>query len=1305
MKQIKNLCFLLIFIICLSCPFDTFAEGSRDLMAINNNGTWTYNTGYRGMIEYNNSQYVGIDRKQLLKVYAEKGETILLATSTYNSLMEHEIKVLRPDGSETYYDIDDVNSTGLILNTTQELAGPKQLGNDAGYESISFIASQTGVYEVTFYPYTQNSDANPIVIRSSEEWDIVSCGVGIPAWDITVAEEKNGVLTAINGRVFTNYLSINTGRLTADAHLAGGILKSKVYVLTTDGYWYLTDFNGLDPYGFIFFSDNRGIIDSGSNTSFMKSIPFSYNTSTRKSFVYPDNAYFYLPTKDDSEIDKTYDIFLNPPEGYDTNSEEYQALPRSIYPLRVSPPTATDFKFTSNEGNGTTSEGVGGIFSFNKVSVAPASSVLDVQNTDTFTFQIEIDFNKYVESPNGDYDLVDGHYEKVTPGTGNYDIYNTYQYYNAGTEVADFDNRVYLSNAGTVGENLIYWDGKDAMGRYVLASEDTYSIKLELKSGEYHFPTIDVEHNISGIKINLINPESSDYKTYLYYDNSITHYNGFADNDATLRKYPSGKPGWTSGQPIKNLDGILGSSGILKYRYASAEGYGNNVIFDAWTYYKSNVDYKSTIKINPAQGLGTLTGLVFYDVDNNKAYDTYSEDYVLPNVNLKIINEETNQEYDVTTDVYGRYTQILPEGTYTVRSSSVNCTTNNYEQTGIVVKGAAASFIEQFNTEAEKEYQGVEASPISDDTFVKAEDIGYQVITNISTEVKFGDYDAENNFVYFDSNKKVLSGEYIYAEITVSNDTVETALGTVAHLTFSDGLDYLSYERIGDSSQDTTYYSAIKSWQIGNAVNNSSYKIRIKLLVTQKIGDKTLTVRSNVECDDAEITLLDNTSSASVTTIQSSYNVVISPLITFGSVTTDKATGFKNDIITIDNITPDEGYELVSVKVVKIDDNSIVPVNPDYTFAMPDGDVLVSAIFKHISYDVIIDDTMTNGTVTTDKSGGDENDIITINSITPAEGYELDIISVTKKGTSEQVTVTNNTFVMPNSDVIVHATFKKIIYDVKISSSITNGVVTTSKDKANGLDEIQINITPSEGYELDTVTVVSDGGTNITVTGNKFTMPYDNVTVSATFKKIIYDVKISPSITNGVVTTSKDKANGLDEIQINITPNKGYELDTITVVSDGGKEITVSNTYTFIMPYDNVTVSATFKEKPVDAPYNVIVDEAITNGSLTTSLDKAYKDDIVSITDIKADEGYELDTITVKTISGVEVKINDDNTFVMPDSDVIVSATFKKIEIVPVVPDNPFTADNIGIQFIMFLVSAFMMLLLSNILIKRKDIK
>ena len=81
---------------------------------------------------------------------------------------------------------------------------------------------------------------------------------------------------------------------------------------------------------------------------------------------------------------------------------------------------------------------------------------------------------------------------------------------------------------------------------------------------------------------------------------------------------------------------------------------------------------------------------------------------------------------------------------------------------------------------------------------------------------------------------------------------------------------------------------------------------------------------------------------------------------------------------------------------------------------------------------------------------------------------------------------------------------------------------------------------------------------------------------SGDYKITIEDTK------HGTVTASKKKADEGKKITLTVTPDKGWELDTLQVTTAKGKEVALTagdgSTWTFKMPAANVTVSATFKQ-------------------------------------------------------------------------------------------------------------------------------
>ena len=82
------------------------------------------------------------------------------------------------------------------------------------------------------------------------------------------------------------------------------------------------------------------------------------------------------------------------------------------------------------------------------------------------------------------------------------------------------------------------------------------------------------------------------------------------------------------------------------------------------------------------------------------------------------------------------------------------------------------------------------------------------------------------------------------------------------------------------------------------------------------------------------------------------------------------------------------------------------------------------------------------------------------------------------------------------------------VYNVTVNPT-ENGTVRANKSTATADETVTLFLSPSDGYEVDTVTVTASDGTQIEVPGANgrfhFTMPAANVTVTATFKKVVAD--------------------------------------------------------------------------------------------------------------------------------------------------------------------------------------------------------
>lgn len=85
---------------------------------------------------------------------------------------------------------------------------------------------------------------------------------------------------------------------------------------------------------------------------------------------------------------------------------------------------------------------------------------------------------------------------------------------------------------------------------------------------------------------------------------------------------------------------------------------------------------------------------------------------------------------------------------------------------------------------------------------------------------------------------------------------------------------------------------------------------------------------------------------------------------------------------------------------------------------------------------------------------------------------------------------------------------------------------------------------------------------------------------------------------------------------------------------------------------------------------HITVDPGITGGTVTPSRDFAAEDETIPI-QATPDEGWELVSVTAKDAAGKDVAVRDNRELVVPASDVVVSATFKKLP----TPDTPALAD------------------------------
>ena len=256
-----------------------------------------------------------------------------------------------------------------------------------------------------------------------------------------------------------------------------------------------------------------------------------------------------------------------------------------------------------------------------------------------------------------------------------------------------------------------------------------------------------------------------------------------------------------------------------------------------------------------------------------------------------------------------------------------------------------------------------------------------------------------------------------------------------------------------------------------------------------------------------------------------------------GTVTLNKSSAYYGDTITI-NATPATGY-----KVKSISTNPSVTITNN-SFTMPASAVTVTVVFEKIAYTVSKTASPgAGGTVTLNKTSAYYGDEITITA-TPATGYKVKSIS-----TSPSVTINNNKFSMPASNVAVTVTFEKINYSItKSSNPAAGGTVTTNKNTANYGDTVTVSQTPAAGYYFDGWTKTPN---DLAINNGAFTMPAQNVTLVAKYlKRSTASVNTKNLTSDGTVklTISPDKAEYRHKYRLNF--GTGMDTGWVTVAAN-----------------------------------------------------------------------------------------------------------------------------------------------------------
>ena len=385
--------------------------------------------------------------------------------------------------------------------------------------------------------------------------------------------------------------------------------------------------------------------------------------------------------------------------------------------------------------------------------------------------------------------------------------------------------------------------------------------------------------------------------------------------------------------------------------------------------------------------------------------------------------------------------------------------------------------------------------------------------------------------------------------------------------------------------------------------------------------------------------------------------------------------------------TPDTGYAVDTIKVVKVGDASTgVAVNSS-SFVMPSYAVTVSVTFKQaVQSDIIVSSpvngsvsAMVDGSIVTKAYAGAQ---ITVKT-TPAAGFMLDYVRVTYNENRDSIAVENGKFTMPNFPVTVTAVFKidpdynptkgnSIFVDVqnaKVVAKVGTNAVTAAKEG----DRVTLEVTPDTNYTLESIRVYYD---NFTKTANlekmSFTMPNMPVTIVATVKptsKATFEIKKIQN-TDGTFVTKVDgkevtSAKAGQKVQVVGGSSKSFYNYIPYVTKTGDSSVAVyvdKDTNTFTMPDYPVTVKVQFY-----VYHNVVLDASNgTNGfyNVTSVLNGMQVQRCGAGVELQVNiwgvtNGMSAGDIILTYQDGSTYTLVNTNRFIMPDCNVRVRVEFK----------------------------------------------
>ncbi|MBQ6348512.1 MAG: hypothetical protein IJI71_13310, partial [Clostridia bacterium] len=708
---------------------------------------------------------------------------------------------------------------------------------------------------------------------------------------------------------------------------------------------------------------------------------------------------------------------------------------------------------------------------------------------------------------------------------------------------------------------------------------------------------------------------------------------------------------------------------------------------------------------------GSISGLVMSNVDKAVAGTTVTltVSHLIDASTLRV----NDGSVTLTDAGNGTYTFTVPAADVTVTAStattySVNLpanmeivsATNTADGSGKYISGTVVTFKASFSYTASNVYDGANTLT-ADDSGNYSVTVGTADIIVTATIEHSSNIDlsqAPSDFTVVDGD--VLTGSTSHtvtiadgAKITLNNATITGGIvcGGTAEITL------VGENAVGVASLDGTLIHKTAGIQIGG--NGKTLTIK---------GDGSLTVAGGSASAGIGLgrTWDDNATGGSIVIEGGTVTASGGNGIGTGTVGNSKTATVGDIIIKGGTVNARLGKSYIyngstaTIGAIKIYDTidkvDALAITESVTYMHGDTDVTASAsTYFTISengnrriivpkddtdYTITIADGIEHGTLTVAAATAKYMQTVTVTA-TPAFGYRF-VRLVVKDADNNDVASTNNTFLMPKSNVTVSAVFEQGTHGTTEfvwgypgpdsfvnEATIYDGVTTVNIQQT----EQSYNILKYEGYTsykflLDNDTYDADipyaGGTGeFYGAGNdtNFRIPDNGQTG-------YYDITLT-DVGNGKWGVSILPT----PAQMDVVPDQTYTGSAITpepLVIAGSLSLTKDEDYEY--SYTNntnvgkATVTVTFKgdyeslgsvEKDFNITRKITIADGIEYGTVTASMVGADEGETVTLTVTPA-EGYVLNHFTVTDASGESVSVSPEGSFIMPPCDVTVNATF-----------------------------------------------